>query len=106
MIVCGLPVNAPVPNVATPPPLSVEVPSVAAPSLKVTVPVGVPPALVTVAVNITLCPTTLGLSDDATATDAVCKMTEFVALPDTVVALLALTAAVSVTEPAGVPATT
>src|SRR5574340_523139 len=48
---------------------SVPVPRTAAPSLKVTVPVGVPapgPAL-TVAVNVTGCPKSAGFSDDATA---------------------------------------
>jgi hypothetical protein len=71
--------------------------------LNVTVPVGVPDGADTVAVNVTLCPTRLGFTDEASATDVVCKMTEFVALPDTVVALLALAVAVLVTEPAGVP---
>src|SRR5215467_1784966 len=39
-------------------------PITVAPSLKVTVPVGVPTLLVTVAVKVTACPTLLGLSDD------------------------------------------
>jgi hypothetical protein len=50
-------------NVAWPP-LSVPVPSVVAPSLNVTVPVGVPlpePDAATVAVNVTDCPNTDGL---------------------------------------------
>ena len=48
-------------------PVSDTVPSVVAPSLKVTVPVGVPPPLVgvTVAVKVTGWPTLLGFCDDA-----------------------------------------
>ena len=47
-------------NVATPEPFSIPVPSVAAPSMNVTLPVGVIPPVggVTVAVNVTLVPTT------------------------------------------------
>jgi len=45
--------NEDVVYVAIPLPLRVPVPSVAAPSLNVTVPVGVPPELVTVAVKVT-----------------------------------------------------
>lgn len=53
-------------KVACPEALSVPVPSVVAPSLNVTVPLGVPPPLagVTVAVKITACPTVLGFGDD------------------------------------------
>ena len=40
----------------------VPVPIVVAPSRKVTVPVGVPPGLATVAVNATICPNTEGLA--------------------------------------------
>ena len=49
--------------------LSVPVPSVVAPSLKVTVPVGVPDPLVgvTVAVKVTACPTVLGFGDEDSA---------------------------------------
>jgi hypothetical protein len=44
---------------------SVPVPSVIAPSLNVTIPVGVPPPLlVTVAVNVTACPNVLGLAEE------------------------------------------
>ena len=53
-------------NVATPP-ASVPVPSVVAPSLNVTVPVGVPDAgdaAATVAVKVTDWPNTLGLAED------------------------------------------
>jgi len=55
-------------NVATPP-LNVPVPIVAAPSLNVTVPLGVPDPgalALTVAVNVTLCPNTDGVSEVAT----------------------------------------
>ena len=51
------------------PPDKVPVPSDATPSLKVTVPVGVPDAgdvAETVAVKVTDCPNTLGLSEGAT----------------------------------------
>jgi hypothetical protein len=54
-------------NVACPPPLSVPVPSVAAPSLNVIVPVAVTPDTVTEAVNVTAAPTAPGLAEDATA---------------------------------------
>ena len=56
-------------KVATPP-LSVPVPRVTPPSLKVTVPVGVPLAgavAATVAVKVTDCPKTEGFADDVTA---------------------------------------
>src|SRR5215470_1449871 len=46
------------------PPDRGTVASTVAPSVKVTVPVGVPALLVTVAVNVTACPTLLGLSED------------------------------------------
>jgi hypothetical protein len=55
-------------NVATPP-LNVPVPIVAAPSLNVTVPPGVPAPgalALTVAVNVTLWPNTVGLSEVVT----------------------------------------
>jgi hypothetical protein len=50
-------------NVATPP-ASVPLPITTPPSLKRTVPVGVPDELVTVAVKVTACPTLLGLTED------------------------------------------
>src|SRR5437763_583286 len=56
-------------KVATPP-LRVPVPRVAATSLKVTVPVGVPVpggVAATVAVNVTACPDTVGLAEEASA---------------------------------------
>ena len=56
--------RAAVENVATPEPLRVPVPRVAAPSLKVTVPVGVPPVPVTVAVKLTDCPYTDGFDEE------------------------------------------
>ena len=50
-------------NVATPPD-KVAVPITVPASLKVTVPVGVPPVPVTVAVNVTGCPNALGFCDE------------------------------------------
>jgi hypothetical protein len=50
--------------VAIPEPFSVPVPSVVAPSLKVTVPVGVGPEPVTVAVNVTDWPNAEGLAEE------------------------------------------
>jgi len=50
-------------NVATPP-LSAAVPSVVAPFLNVTVPVGTPAEELTVAVNVTDCPKADGFGDD------------------------------------------
>ena len=58
-------------SVATPEPLSVGVPRVVAPSLKVTVPVGVP-VPVTVAVNVTDWPKTDGFTlEPSTVVDGV-----------------------------------
>jgi len=48
---------------------SVPVPTVVVPSLKATVPLGVPPVEVTVAVNVTAPPNGDGFSDDATAVE-------------------------------------
>jgi hypothetical protein len=56
--------SAAVLNVATPLPFSVPVPRLVAPSRNVTVPVGVPvpgATAVTVAVNVTFCPNTVGV---------------------------------------------
>ena len=50
-------------KVATPEPLRVPLPMVVAPSLKVTVPLGVPLPPVTVAVKVTDCPKTDGLAE-------------------------------------------
>src|SRR5205807_3291232 len=61
VMLCGPAVSAAVANVAWPE-LSVPVPSVVVPSLKVTVPVGVPPLPVTVAVNVTGWPAAEGLT--------------------------------------------
>jgi hypothetical protein len=55
-------------NVALPE-LKATIPSVVAPSRKVTVPVGVPEAggtALTVAVNVTVCPNTDGFTDEVT----------------------------------------
>jgi hypothetical protein len=59
VIECGPTASVAVANAATPAPFSVPVPSIAAPSIKVTVPVGVVPPVggVTVAVNVTVVPT-------------------------------------------------
>src|SRR6266567_2585504 len=62
-MVCAPTLSVDVVNVATPLPLSVAVPSGFAPSVKVTVPVGVPEPLVTVAVKVTACPKVLGLNE-------------------------------------------
>ena len=64
VIECAPAVRAGVANVATPELLSVPVPRVVAPSLKVTLPVGVPPGPVTVAVKVTTSPNVLGFGDD------------------------------------------
>ena len=67
-MLCGLPLtdSEDVLNMAVPE-LSVPVPSVVAPSLNVTVPVGVPEPgefAITVAVNVTVWPKTVGLWSD------------------------------------------
>ncbi len=49
------------------PPLRATVPRVADPEVKVALPVGVGPALVTLAVNVKLCPAKLGLAEDTIA---------------------------------------
>jgi hypothetical protein len=65
---CVPPVRVEVVNVATPLPLSVPVPSVAAPFLNVTVPVGTGAAVwCTVAVNVTAWPYVDGFSEEASA---------------------------------------
>src|SRR5207245_2538226 len=56
-------------------PFSLPVPSVNVPSLNVTVPVGVPPVLVTVAVNVTDWPTFEGFVLEATAVVVVARLT-------------------------------
>ena len=64
VIACAPAISAPIAKVATPAPFSVPVPNVVAPSLKVTVPVGVVPAPLTVAVKVTLWLSALGLGVD------------------------------------------
>jgi hypothetical protein len=59
--------KAPDGNVAWPPASSGAVPSVVVPFLNVTEPVGVPPLLVTVAVNVTGDPYGAGLAEDVSA---------------------------------------
>jgi hypothetical protein len=65
-------------KVATPEAFSVAVPSAAAPSLKVTVPVGVPDAEpVTVVVRVTALPARAGFALEATAIEMFSWMTSF-----------------------------
>ena len=52
---------------AADPPLRATVPRVVDPEVKVTLPVGVGPLLVTLAVNVTLCPAKLGFAEDVAA---------------------------------------
>jgi hypothetical protein len=52
---------------AAEPPLRATVPSVVEPEVKVTLPEGVGPSLVTLAVSVTLCPAKLGLAEDVSA---------------------------------------
>ena len=66
VIECDPTARVDVENVATPLPLSAEVPSVTRPSINVTVPVA-PEDGLTVAENVTCCPNAEGLSDDVTA---------------------------------------
>ena len=56
-------------NVATPLALSDTVPRVVAPSMKATLPAGVPPDEVTVAVNVTLSPVLDGFFEETSAVD-------------------------------------
>jgi len=107
VIECEATESAAVANVATPDPLSVPVPSVVAPSLNVTVPVGVPPLPVTVAVKVTDCPNTEGFCEDVsvvvlglTTTRVAVVVTE----PPLQLEVLAPASAftVNVDEPAGV----
>ncbi len=65
-------------NVAVPVPDNAPVPNEVAPSRNVTVPVGVPApgaVTVTVAVNVTDCPKTDGLTDEATVVDVLALFT-------------------------------
>ena len=70
MIAWVPPVNEAIENVATPDPFSVPLPSVVAPSRNVTVPVGVPPVpvWVAVAVNVTFAPNVDGFGEAARVT--------------------------------------
>jgi hypothetical protein len=52
---------------AAEPPLKATVPRVVAPEVKVTLPVGVGPLLVTLAVKVTLWPAKLGFAEDVAA---------------------------------------
>jgi hypothetical protein len=71
-------------NVALPE-LKVAVPSVVAPSRKVTVPVGVPApgaTALTVAENVTLCPNTDGFTDEVTVAELLALLTVCVMAAD------------------------
>ena len=68
-MVCDATLSDDVAKVATPEPLRATVPSTVAPSENVTLPAGVPPAEVTVAVKVTDCPEVDGLSDDVSAVE-------------------------------------
>ncbi len=73
-------------DVATPLPFRVTaVPRFPPSTLNCTVPVGVPPPLVTVAVNVTLCPNTDGFTDALTAVVVVAAFTPCAACPEVLV---------------------
>src|ERR1700674_2513113 len=74
------------------PAFSVAVPSVAAPSMNVTVPVGVPEPgafAVTVAVKVAACPNTAGLADAASAVALAAWFTAWLSAADVLVVKLA-----------------
>ena len=71
MIVCEPTVVSEVVVYVAEPPVSVAVPSSVDPAVKVTLPVGAGPLLVTVAMKVTLCPAKLGLPEEVTATTEV-----------------------------------
>src|SRR5262245_1878461 len=76
-------------NVAAPPVPTATVPRTTLPSLKVTVPVGVPPpgaTVATVAVKVTAWPVTAGLTDDFRATVVAAGLTVTVAAADVLAA--------------------
>jgi hypothetical protein len=93
--------SADVLNVATPDPFKVPVPIVAAPSLNVTVPVGVPGDPVTVAVNVTDWPYVEGLGEDVTLVVVAFLMTR---VPVAVFVASATAWTVKVYVPSGVAA--
>ena len=70
------------------PPESVAVPSVVVPFLNVTVPVGVPAADVTVAVNVTLVAKCAGLADAVSVVDVVAVLIVSVSAADVLAAKL------------------
>ena len=69
-MLCAPSVSEEVVNEAAPA-AKVAVPIAVPPSKNVTVPVGVPEAPVTVAVNVTACPTELGLTEDESVVEVV-----------------------------------
>ena len=85
---CGDPatVSVAVENVALPVPSSVTGGPTFDPSIaNCTVPVGVPPPDVTVAVNVTICPYVDGFSDDITPVVVLAAFTVWVSAPDVLV---------------------
>jgi hypothetical protein len=68
-------------KVAAPLPLRVPVPRVVLPSVKVTVPVGVPPAEETVAVKVTGWPKVEGVREELTVVLVVVLLTVWLTLP-------------------------
>lgn len=85
-------------NVAWPAASSVPLPICAAPSKNRTAPVGVPPVLVTDAVNVTDWPTEAGLAEDATAVAVLAGLTVWFSAADPLPAKVALPLYVAVME--------
>jgi hypothetical protein len=83
LIECDPAASEEVANVPTPEALSVPVPSTVAPSLNVTVPVGVlvlPAAFDTVAVNVTCCPVVIGFAEDVSAVEVAVRTVSLTAV--------------------------
>ena len=78
-------VSADVENAACPP-LSVRVPRIVVPSLKVTAPIGTPPLEVTVAVNVTFAPKADGFAEDESTVVVVAWITTWEMEVDVLVA--------------------
>jgi hypothetical protein len=100
VIACEATTNVEVLNVAEPP-LRAPEPRVVAPSLKVTVPVGVPlpgAAGATVAVKVTPCPNAEGFPDEITAVVVLALFTVCVSVLDVLAAKLLLPAKAAVIE--------
>jgi hypothetical protein len=97
---CGPSASVEVANVATPAPFNIPVPSVFAPSMKVTVPVGtlLPRLCVTVAVNVTFVPTFTFAALAISAVDVCARLTVTVTAADVLAALLLSPPYTAVTE--------